>query len=255
MRRAAPPTIPRGVLATGMTYKFLPPSRVDSKPNCVPSGENAERRSSAGCTVNREHGPPSIPVAQRSPAHAKTTVEPSGDMLGYSGKPTVVEGSAPGATTEAAGCSATDMGAGAEMAAQPPARRAEPKRTVAGNRVGCDMKWRSSAGDRCGMSDAVPGGASIPGLGGSGAGNCRVVQSCGKLPTADLTDAWISVAMRYSVGFRTLTVLEQTLGRTRPRGGRERCGRYVSPGCLCARGKQGPRERRFATKLGAMRCR
>ena len=158
MRRAAPPTNPAGVMETGITYRFRAPSRVDSKAIWVPSGENAERRSSAGWTVRREQVPESRGAAQRSPAQAKTTVEPSGDRDGYSGKPTLQEESIAAVALDGGGWSATVMGAGAQAAAHPPAtakdeiaRNATPRRRIdiamrnprtrEGQRAGSRPKW------------------------------------------------------------------------------------------------------------------
>src|SRR5438045_3323596 len=116
-RRAVPPTKPAEDRLTGITYRFLAPSRLDSKARRLPSAEKADRRSSAGWTVRREHTPPSIGADHRSPAQAKTTTFPSGLRLGNSGKPTAHELSAPGKTPEGAGGSVTVMGAG--VARQP----------------------------------------------------------------------------------------------------------------------------------------
>lgn len=66
---------------------FRAPSRDDSNASQRPSGENVDRRSSAGCEVIRAANPPLMGIAHRSPFQAKTMLRRSGLMEGYCGKP------------------------------------------------------------------------------------------------------------------------------------------------------------------------
>src|SRR5262245_3739804 len=66
-----------------MTYTWAAASRSLMNAICLPSGEIFGSRSRAGLVVSCLARPPAVGTLQISPAQSKTSVDPSGDRLGW----------------------------------------------------------------------------------------------------------------------------------------------------------------------------